>query len=183
VYALRLIAKTDSQSNQLYYLANGLNSTSSLTDGQTSSSCHIAMPQRVDKLWKRCEELLTSGEGVLLEAEATCKLGLLSQFGAGRAYLTDRRILWIRRSTPLLRPLLFWIPDVVSIELPSIDRLHIMRELAWAWLWIHAAGKIYSIRPGKGPYPMLRDNRKTTEEWFHAIEGARTRLHRDSEDA
>lgn len=33
-YGLGLISKTDSQSNQLYYLADGLGSTTGLTDGQ-----------------------------------------------------------------------------------------------------------------------------------------------------
>jgi hypothetical protein len=141
------------------------------------------MRQRVDKLRKRCEELLTSGEDILSEAESTCKLGLLSEFGAGRAYLTNRRIVWISRSPALVRALAFWIPDVVTIELPSIDRLHMMGELARAWLSIHAAGKTYVIRLGKGPYPMLRDNPRTTEKWLHAIEDARTRLRRHSEHA
>ena len=141
------------------------------------------MRQRVDKLRKRCEELLTSGEDILLEAEATCKLGLLSEFGAGRAYLTGRRIVWIRRNTPLLRPLLFWIPDVVTIELSSIDQIRLIRQLTRAWLRIEADGKTYAIRLGKGPYPTLRDNPKTTEEWFHAIEDARTRPRPDSATA
>lgn len=131
------------------------------------------MQQRVDKLRKRCQELLGSREEILLEAEATCKLGLLTMFGSGRAYLTGRRIVWIRRSTPVLRPLLFWIPDVVTIELPAVDRLRMIRQLTRAWLQIEVDGKTYALRLGKGPYPTLRDNPKTTEEWLDAIEEAR----------
>jgi hypothetical protein len=131
------------------------------------------MQQRVDRLRSRCQELLGEKEDILLEAEATCKLGLLNEFGAGRAYLTNRRIIWIRRSTPLLRPLLFWIPDVVAIERTSIDQIRMVRDLTRAWLSIGAGGKTYALRLGKGPYPTLRDNPKTTEEWLHALEGAR----------
>jgi hypothetical protein len=131
------------------------------------------MRQRVDKLQKRCQELLGSGEEILLEAEATCKLGLLSEFGRGRAYLTGRRIVWIPRSAAVVRALVFWIPDAVTIELSSIERLRMIRQLTRAWLRIEADGKTYAIRLGKGPYPTLRDNPETTEEWFHAIERAR----------
>jgi hypothetical protein len=116
---------------------------------------------------------LREEEDILLEAEATCKLGLLSEFGAGRAYLTNRRIIWIRRMTPLVRPLLFWIPDIVIIERASIGRVRMTRELTRAWLSIEADGKTYAMRFGKGPYPTLRDNPRTTEEWLHALEGVR----------
>jgi hypothetical protein len=140
------------------------------------------MRQSVDNLRKRCEELLTSGEDILLEAESTCKLGLLSEFAAGRAYLTNRRIVWISRSPALVRALAFWIPDAVTIELPFIDRVRMIRQLTRAWLQIEADGKTYAIRPGKGPYPTLRDNPNTTEDWFRAIEDARSRLRRHGED-
>ena len=129
---------------------------------------------RVDKLRRRCEGLLAPGEEILLEAEARCKLGYLSDFGAGRAYLTGSRVLWIRRSTPLLRPLLFWIPDVVTVELSSIDRVRMIRQLSRAWLRLETAGRTYHIRLGKGPYPTLRDNPATTEDWLHAIETLRS---------
>lgn len=140
------------------------------------------MRQRVDKLRRRCQALLAAGEEIQLEAEATCKLGYLSEFGAGRAYLTGRRIIWIRRSTPLVRPLLFWIPGVVAIELASIERLQMIRDLTRAWLRIETDGKTYAIRPGKGPYPTLRDNPRTTEEWLHTIqEGEGRRIIRRAE--
>jgi hypothetical protein len=131
------------------------------------------MRQRVDKLQKRCQELLGSGEEILLEAEATCKLGLLSEFGRGRAYLTGRRIVWIPRSAAVVRVLVFWIPDAVTIDLSSIDQVRMIRQLTRAWLLIEADGKKYAIRLGKGPYPALRDNPRTTEEWLHAIERVR----------
>ena len=129
--------------------------------------------RRVDELRRRCEGMVVPGEEILLEAEATVKLGYLSEFGAGRAYLTSRRIIWIRRDTPLLRPLLFWIPDTVVIELSSIDRLRLIRAVTRAWLRIQTAGKTYHIRLGKGPYPALRDNPRTTEEWLHTIKATR----------
>jgi len=132
------------------------------------------MRGRVDKLRKRCEGFLVPGEEILLEAQATVKLGHLSLFGEGRAYLTDRRLVWILRSMPFVRPLLFWVPDTVTIELSSMNRLRMMRDLTRAWLWIETLGKTYQIRLGKGPYPILRDNPRTTEEWLHAIEALRS---------
>ena len=133
---------------------------------------------RVDKLRQRCQEMLAPGEEILLEAEATVKLGYLSDFGTGRAYLTGRRVLWIRRDTPLVRPLLFWIPDAVIIEVSSMDGVRMIRSVSRAWLRIQTAGKTYHIRLGKGPYPTLRDNPRTTEEWLHAIETARSKYPR-----
>jgi hypothetical protein len=127
------------------------------------------MRKGVSNLDEPCQKVLDPGEQILLRGEATCKLGLLSQFGAGRAWLTNRRIIWIRRSTPLLRRLLFWIPDIVSIDRTSIRRVQLMRSLSRAWLRVESDGGTYSIRLGRGPYPALRDNPRTTEEWLHAL--------------
>ena len=131
-----------------------------------------ALP-REDKLRKRCEALLEPGEAIALEAEATVKLGYLSEFGSYRAYLTNLRLICIRRSTPILRPLLFWIPDLVIIALSSMQRVKLWKEFTRAWLVIETEGKRYSIRLGQGPYPMLRDNPETTQDWLSAIENAR----------
>ena len=122
-----------------------------------------------DKLLERCRALLDGGERIILETEATCKLGLLSEFGAGRAYLTDRRIIWIRRKTPLIRPLLFWIPDVVTLKRSLIEELQMTRHLTRAWLTMRAQGKRYIFRLGQGPYPTLRQNPETTEEWNNEL--------------
>lgn len=127
------------------------------------------MREGVSILEERCQRLLQPGEDIVLRAEATCRLGLLSEFGAGRAWLTNRRIIWIRRSAPFLRRFLLWIPDVVTIDRTSITRVQLMRSLSRAWLRVESDGGTYSIRLGRGPYPALRDNPRTTEEWLHAL--------------
>lgn len=117
----------------------------------------------------RCESMLDEGELIELAAEATCKLGFFSDFGAGCAYLTDRRLLWLRRDTPIIGSLLFWIPDVVDLRRSDFEKLGKGSDLTRAWLEITAGGKNYKLRVGKGPYPMLRDNPQTTQIWFDRL--------------
>ena len=126
------------------------------------------MPRK-NRVRERCEKLLEDDETILLEAEATCKLGLLSEFGAGCAYLTEHRLLWLRRDAPLIGPLLFWIPNLVEIQRSEIDTVRKVSDFSRAWLDMTTKGKNYKLRLGRGPYPMLRDNPDTTEEWFQAI--------------
>ena len=120
--------------------------------------------------------MLAPGEEILLEAEAAVNVARPLDHREGRAYLTTRRIIWIRRTMTLLGPFLFvlWLlPREVTVELSSMDQVRIVRQWTRAWLRIKAGGKVYHFRVGKGPYPLLRDNRKTVEEWAHAIEVAR----------
>ena len=126
------------------------------------------MPRK-NRMRERCEKLLEDGETILLAADATCKLGLLSDFGMGGAYLTELRILWLRRDIPVITPLLFWIPDVVEIQLSEIDTIRKVSDFSRAWLDITTEGKNYKLRMGRDSYLMLRDNPETTEEWFQAI--------------
>lgn len=121
------------------------------------------------RMRERCESLLDEGELIELEAEGTCKLGLLSDFGEGCVYLTDRRLLWIRRDISLIGPLLFWIPDVVDILRSDIEKLRKASDFTRAWLEITVDGKDYKLRIGKGFSPMLRENPETTQTWFDRL--------------
>ena len=130
-----------------------------------------------DRLRRRCEEMLTNDEQILLDAECSVhrRSFLFPQLGAGRAFLTDRRLIWIRRSTPpVLRKLLplMNIPDLLDVPLPRIEML---RRERWGLnsfhLRIRSEGKEYFYRLGRGPYPLLRQNPQTSEEWFGALKG------------
>jgi hypothetical protein len=125
-----------------------------------------------EQLPERCSVTLDANESIVLQAEATCKVGRFREFGSGRAYVTDRRILWIRRRTPLIGRLLPWIPDLVEIRREMIDRVNIERDLTRAWLRIEVGGRIYLLRLGVGPYPALRDNPETTERWHKVLQGS-----------
>lgn len=129
------------------------------------------MWQGMNRLRQQCQELLVPGERIELEAEAGGWIGPVNVLGAGRAYLTNSRLIWLRRATPLIRPLLFWIPDVVQIPFSSVESLRVVRQFPKrAWLRLRADGKEYGFRLGKGPFPLLRDNPLTTERWFEAME-------------
>ena len=106
-----------------------------------------------------------------MEAEAAGWIGPINVLGTGRAYLMDRRFIWIRRATPLIRPLLFWVPEVIEIELTRIERITLVREWWRAWLEIRSGGRQYRFRLGQGPYPFLKDNPRTTQQWFKEIQG------------
>ena len=121
--------------------------------------------------------MLTNGERILLNAECTVYQRRLPfpSLGSGRAFLTDRRLIWIRRwSPPVLTQLLsrLSMPDLIDVPLSRIDILR--RERAWVNsfnLRIGSNGKEYVFRLGKGPYPLLRQNPRTSEEWFGALKG------------
>ena len=94
----------------------------------------------------------------------------MNVLGAGRAYLTNSRLIWLRRATPLIQPLLFWIPDVVQTPFSSVESLRLVRQFPRrAWLRLRAGGKEYGFRLGKGPFPLLRDNAQITKRWFEAM--------------
>ena len=129
-----------------------------------------------DKLRRRCEEMLTNDEEILLDAECSVyrRRFPFPTLGAGRAFLTDRRLIWIRRSTPpMLRKLLplMNIPELIDVRLPRI-------EMLWRERWglnsfhlrIRSEGKEYFYRLGRGPYPLLLQNPQTSEEWFGRLE-------------
>ncbi|MDZ4277879.1 MAG: hypothetical protein U1B78_01940 [Dehalococcoidia bacterium] len=87
-------------------------------------------------------------------------------------YLTNERLIWIRRATPLIHPFLFWIPDTIEFPLTTIDSLELVRQgPSRAWLRLKFGTKIYSFRLGEGPYPLLKDNPTTTQVWFDEIQG------------
>jgi len=118
---------------------------------------------------------LLPGERITDDAESGAWIRPWNDLGAGRAFLTTQRLIWIWRASPIIRRLLFWIPDVVVIPFASIESLKVTRQLLnRAWLRINVQGKGYAFRLGRGPYPLLRDNVETTEEWAGKIEQART---------
>ena len=124
--------------------------------------------------------MLLPGEEILSHAEAYCKVGFFRELAGGRVCLTTQRLIWLRRSPWIVGLLFFWAPKVLAIPLSSIEGLSYVRRWGVAWISIKAAGKGYVFRMGKGPYPLLRDHIRTTEEWFHAIEDAKARLSGDT---
>lgn len=119
--------------------------------------------------------MLAPQEQVILEAEAAAWTGPANVLGAGRAYLTDSRLIWLRRATPLIRRFLFWIPEVVEISFSSIETAKLTHQFPRrAWLRIRANGKKHAFRLGEGPFPLLRNNPQTTERWLREIESRRS---------
>ena len=137
------------------------------------------MSERVDKLRQRCEEMLAADEEILLDTECSVyrRRFPFPDIGPGRAFLTDARLIWIRRSTPSpfswLLPLMS-IPESIEVRLPRVEML---RRERWGLnsfhLRIRSEGREYFYRLGKGPYPLLRQNPQTSTEWFSMLERLR----------
>ena len=129
-----------------------------------------------DRLRQRCEDMLTDGEGILLDAECTVYQRRLPfpSLGSGRAFLTHRRLIWIRRwSPPVLTQLLsrLSMPDLIDVPLSCIE---ILRRERWGlrafYLRIRSEGREYVLRLGRGPYPLLRQISRTSEKWFDMLQ-------------
>ena len=138
------------------------------------------MSEPVDKLRQRCEEMLADNEQIELDAECVVynpRRLLFPNLGVGRAFLTDKQLIWIRRdSPPMFRPLLSWMrmPELIHL---SVSGIEILRRERWGlrafYLRIRSEGKDYVLRLGRGPYPLLRLNPQTSEEWFSMLERLR----------
>ena len=136
----------------------------------------------VDKLRARCEEMLSGGERIVLDAE--CSITREGSFpfptlGSGRAFLTTGRLIWIRRNTPppldLLLPMMR-IPTMIEF---SPSSLQAARRERWGFVFLvrlEVDGKAHFLRLGTGPYPFLRRNPETSEEWMREITGFQLRL-------
>ena len=131
--------------------------------------------ERPDKLQQRCESILQKDEPILLDTECSVyrRRWPFPVLGAGRAFLTRSRLIWIRRSTPMpLHGLLRWmsIPDAIDTSLNDIEEV---RRERWGpnsfLIRVKSNGTEYSYRLGHGPYPLLRRNPETSDEWFRAI--------------
>ena len=81
----------------------------------------------MDRFKRECEQLLEPGEGVLLEANAILKLGLglWRLQGVGRAFLTNRRLIWLHMAPRPLLSLLFWYNRRIEIRIDQIQRFHV----------------------------------------------------------
>ena len=78
----------------------------------------------VDRFEHECERLLEPSERVLLEANAILKLGLFREQGVGRAFLTNRRLLWLHMAPRPLLFFLFWLHRLVEIRIDRIQSFH-----------------------------------------------------------
>ncbi len=133
--------------------------------------------QAVDKLRQRCEEMLADNEQIVLDAECVVynrRRLLFPNLGVGRAFLTDKRLIWIRRySPPMFRPLLSWMrmPELIELSVSGID---ILRREPWGlrafYLRIRSEEREYVFRLGRGPYPLLRQISQTSEQWFEMLQ-------------
>ncbi len=130
---------------------------------------------REDRLRRRCEEMLASGEEILLEAE--CRLfrsnpkGLIGRAGYGRAFLTGQRLIWIQRRVPAIEYLLpRRLPDFVETDLLSIERIRLLTGgLGLSGLEVTHDDFRYAYHLGRGPFPFMFWNSRTTREWFGTV--------------
>ena len=130
---------------------------------------------REDRLRRRCEEMLANDERILLDAE--CRLfqsrtkALIGRTGYGRAFLTGRRLIWIQRRVPAIEYLLpRRLPDVVETDLLSIERMRLLTGgLGLSGLEVTHDDFRYGYHLGRGPFPFMFGNSRTTREWFGAV--------------
>jgi hypothetical protein len=115
------------------------------------------------------DEEVENNEPVLFELEATYKQGSFLDWGSGRLLVTKNNMVWLRRRTPVIRRLLFWIPDQFTVPRSSIRDLRLVRDFTRSWLQFKYDGHSYAVRPGIGPYPTLRNNPETTEKLFEEL--------------
>ncbi len=135
------------------------------------------MSEPVDKLRQRSEKMLADNEQIVLDAECVVynrRRLLFPLLGVGRAFLTDKRLIWIRRySPPMFRPLLSWMrmPELIDLSVSVIDILR--REpfgLRAFCLRIRSEEREYVLRLGRGPYPLLRQISQTSQQWFEVLQ-------------
>ena len=132
----------------------------------------------VDKLKELCPSMLREGEGILLDSECSAyrRKWPLPQVGAGRAFLTEARLIWIRHWSLLPSDIrrAISIPDVIEVPLRQV---RLLRRERWGFnsflirmAWDDAE---YYFRLGLGPYPLLRRNPETSEEWYGRLQALR----------
>ncbi len=133
------------------------------------------MSEPVDKLRQRCEEMLAADEEILLDAE--CRLfqsktkSLFGRAGYGRAFLTGRRLIWIKRRVLAIEHLLpRRLPGVVETNLLSIERMRLLTGgLGLSGLEVTHDDFRYAYHLGRGPFPFMFWNSRTTREWFGTV--------------
>lgn len=128
----------------------------------------------MDRLRFQCEQLLDKDEHVLLDAQvAHLRIGLLRAQGTGRAFLTERRIIWLHGAPPFLLRLFFWLRRLVQIQLDSIERVQRWKHA----LIVRASGEEYVLQLGQGYprailfffYQVPREAERTTDRWYRAL--------------
>jgi hypothetical protein len=127
-----------------------------------------------DKLRAACEHILGADENILLDAECSVyrRHWPFPALGSGRSFLTSSRLIWIRRPAPpgfeALSKLI--APNMIDIPLLRIERL--TRE-QWGLnsFLLHLRSDVgeYFYRLGVGPFPLLRKNPETSDEWFETL--------------
>ena len=90
---------------------------------------------------QQCERLLAHDESILMEAYAILKLGMWRLQGAGRVFLTKRRLLWFSMARLPLVPR-SWYPRIVDIGLDSLSRFH----TGGGVLFVTTDGEQYQLR-------------------------------------
>ena len=132
----------------------------------------------VDKLKEHCQSMLREDEHILLDAECSVyrRKWPFPQLGAGRAFLTESRLIWIRHWSLLPSDIrrAISIPDVLEVPL---GRVRLLRRERWGFnsflIRIAWDDMEYYLRLGLGPYPLLRRNPETSEEWFRRLQALR----------
>ena len=124
-----------------------------------------------DKLRRRCEEILANDERILLDADALCII--FPRVAPGRAFLTEDRLIWIRRTMfPLLDRLLFWMPKLLQLPLRDISEVTHLEKHGWwsaAFVRIAYQGDMHHFQLSRGPFPLQLGNAKVTREWFTTL--------------
>ena len=128
-----------------------------------------------DRLRQQCGKMLASDEEILLDAE--CRLfhsktkSLFGRAGYGRAFLTGRRLIWIKRRALAIEHLLpRRLPDVVESDFLSIERMRLLTGgLGLSGLEVTHDDFRYAYHLGRGPFPFMFWNSRTTREWFGAV--------------
>ncbi len=123
-----------------------------------------------DRLRQRCEEMLAVDEEILLDANALCVI--FPRGAPGRAFLTEDRLIWIRRTMfPLLDRLLFWMPKSLQFPLPDISKVTHLKKHGWwstAALRLAYEGDIYLFQLSRG-FLLQTDNPEVTKQWFDTL--------------
>lgn len=132
------------------------------------------MRQEIDRLDERCGSMLSSEERIIRSDESSGWKAPLMVLGGGRLYLTNRRIIWLRRGWAAVRRIVFWIPDEIAMPLHSVRDVRVTKQSPMRrWLRLRADSQEYAFMIGKGPYPLLRDQAFVAESWLVDVEQAR----------
>ena len=140
----------------------------------------------VDRFKQQRELLLEPGESALLEATARLKLGQWRLQGIGRAFLTNRRLIWLLMAPrPVFWLFTWWLPSSwysprVEIRIDDMQSFHV--QFQGEVLMVSTLDERYEFRLAEGYWTLINPfavskHRNAAKEWRQRLQGLTPATH------